>query len=435
MHSEKTFEAYRHEVRQNVRWNFLFNSLDGILFVLALAFIEPGSVLPAFIRRLGGSDFLVSVIPAAQAMGWMTPQIFISNFVERLSRKKPFVVGMGVVERLPYLSIIALCFLLASSQHLVLLVVCLSAIFGAALASGFNSPGWFDMVTKVTPLRHRGKLSAVRMTVGTLLGIGAGWVVEWVLDQSHISFPRNYGFLFVTALFFMSLSLVCMASVREPVYPGRHERLTLRNYLSKLPAILKKEKNFRNFLVGTFLQRATFIALAFYAINGLEKFGLPDKWVGRFTVSIMVGRVLATPVFGLLGDRFGHKINLVVGAVAHFAAAVFAITAPNEWSYLPAFALASVGVSADQVSRFNMVAEFCEPARRPTYIALSNSLLGPTACIVLLGGAFVKTLGYDGLFVIAGLFALGSAACLVFGVREPRKFPHAAVVSSYKQQW
>jgi len=435
MEQNNGFDAYHAEAIQNVRRNFLLNSLDGILFTFGFAFIDPASVVPAFIRRLGGSDFLISLIPAAQAIGWMTPQIFISNFVERLRWKKPYVVALGVWERLPYLSVVPLCFLFGSSHPTLLLWACLGGFFAAPLVSGFDSPAWFDLVAKVTPLRQRGRLSAVKIALGTLLGVGAGWIVERVLDHSHIPFPENYAWLFVMAVFLMGLSLLCISFVREPLYPVENRREKLRDYLSKIPAILKKEKNFRNFIIGTFLQRATVISLAFYSINGLVKFQLPDKWVGTFTVCIMGGRLLVTPVFGFLGDRYGHKINLVVGSLAYLGASVLAIFAPNKWSYLPVFALFSTGYSSDLVSRFNMAVEFCTPERRPTYVALSNTLLGPTGILALLGGLMVPVIGYNGLFVISGLFALSSALWMIAAVREPRKLPRVAVSPSAGAQF
>jgi predicted MFS family arabinose efflux permease len=54
--------------------------------------------------------------------------------------------------------------------------------------------------------------------------------------------------------------------------------------------------------------------------------------------------------------------------------------------------------------------------------------MGPTGIVALLGGAFANVLGYNGLFVIAGLLALSSAVCLIFAVREPRKL---AVTSQF----
>ena len=432
MNSDEQFAVYESEVSRDVRRNFTLNALDGILFTFGFAFVDLASVVPAFIRRLGGSDFLISIIPAAQAIGWMTPQIFVANFVEGLRRKKPYVLAVGAWERLPYLGVIVLCFLLGTSLPNLLIGASLAAIFAAALAYGLVSPAWFDLVAKVTPVRSRGRLSALKVGAGTLLGIGAGGIIERVLANPEIPFPQNFGWLFVLGLVLMSLSLVSLSLVREPVYPIQTQKIPFREYLSRLRVILRTDRNFRNFLVGTFLQRATILAVAFYTINALEKFDLPDSWVGRFTISIMAGRFLGTPLFGFLGDRFGHKINLVIGAMGHLAAAVLAIAAPNEWWYLPVFALVSVGFASNLVSRFNMAVEFCEPERRPTYLALANSVLGPTGIVALLGGLFAKVIGYNGLFVIAGLLALSSALCLIFAVREPRKLAACRQVTGWE---
>ncbi|HEU5100549.1 MAG TPA: MFS transporter, partial [Roseiflexaceae bacterium] len=127
------------------------------------------------------------------------------------------------------------------------------------------------------------------------------------------------------------------------------------------------------------------------------------------------------PLWGLLGDRRGHKLVLVGGALALALAALTVWLAPS-WPWLVlAFTLLGAFLAADSASLLNIILEFCADEDRPTYIGLSNTLLAPvTALAPLLGGWLAAALGFSPMFVLAALLAGVGAALLIVLVREPR---------------
>ena len=77
-------------------------------------------------------------------------------------------------------------------------------------------------------------------------------------------------------------------------------------------------------------------------------------------------------------------------------------------------------MSANSVSRMNIILEFCAPEDHPTYIGLTNTLLAPGMLAPVLGGWLATWVGYRGLFAVAtGLCVLGGLL-LAFWVRDPR---------------
>ncbi len=126
-------------------------------------------------------------------------------------------------------------------------------------------------------------------------------------------------------------------------------------------------------------------------------------------------------VWGLIGDRCGHKLVLTGAAFAMALAALIAlVSASQEW-LLVTFVLMGAYLAADQVSALNIILEFCEPEDRPTYIGLTNTLLAPVLILSpIIGGWLATVAGYNGLFIATLIFSVIGGLMMAFWVREPR---------------
>ena len=73
------------------KWNFAANFADVSFFSLGMALGSLMTIVPLFIRQLGGSTLLVGVIPAIVQTGWFLPPLFAAPYVARLGRKLPYI--------------------------------------------------------------------------------------------------------------------------------------------------------------------------------------------------------------------------------------------------------------------------------------------------------------------------------------------------------
>ncbi len=105
------------------------------------------------------------------------------------------------------------------------------------------------------------------------------------------------------------------------------------------------------------------------------------------------------------------------------AAALTAWFAPSPAWLTPVFILLGISIAAELTSSLNIILEFCDPADRPTYIGLTNTLLAPTLALAPLLGGWIATLtdGYSTLFLTAAICAALGALLLFFWVQEPRQ--------------
>ena len=143
------------------RWNFTVMGLDYSLFVLALSFTSVYGVLPLFVHHLTTSNLALGFIAAVRAIGSSLPPIMVAAYTERLRRKKPFLLVMTTIERLPYLVLALLIPLLATSHPILLLWLFFALIGLGTWFGGMGLPAWLDLISRMLPADWRGRFSAL----------------------------------------------------------------------------------------------------------------------------------------------------------------------------------------------------------------------------------------------------------------------------------
>jgi MFS family permease len=413
--------SFEQEVERNFRWNFSANLIDISFIMLGMSLISRETVIPLLVSKFTTSPVAIGLVPAVYSLGIYLPQLLGAGVAEAMPRKKTFVAIVGGVgERLPYLLVGLAVLLLAESAPTAALIALVALIGLSGAAAGFATPAWFDLISKVIPLRRRGLFTGVSFGLGALMGVAGAAVIAFVLDRWP--YPQNFALLFALAFVSMMVSWIGLALNREPANPTVRAPSSFANYLRRLPGVLRADHNFARYIGAMAIVRAGTMAGGFYLVYGAERFQLGGAEVGLLTGVLIGCQALLNPLWGMLGDRHGHKLVLVGGGLALAMAAALASFAPS-WPWLVAvFTLIGAFLSADTASFLTIIPEFCADEDRPTYIGLTNTLLAPvTALAPLVGGWLAGLFGYPLMFVLAALAAGAGALLLARLVREPRR--------------
>jgi predicted MFS family arabinose efflux permease len=252
------------------------------------------------------------------------------------------------------------------------------------------------------------------------MGIAGAYFVGYILDT--YAYPDNFATLFVLAFIFVMVSWVGLALNREPPSETIKHHVSQIAYFRQLPAILRGNDNYRRYFTTRTVVQFGAMATGFFIVYGSERFDLDGTDIVALTALLIGSQAVMGVVWGLIGDRWGHKTVLTSAAVALSLASFSAWYAPTQvWLY-GTFILMGAYFTADWVSSLNIILEFCEPADRPTYIGLTNTLLAPSIVLAPLLGAWLATaVGYPGLMIVAALFAAVGALLFGFWVKEPRQ--------------
>lgn len=407
-------------IEKDRNWNFTVNVLDNMFYALAISLVSQETIMPLLVSRLTDSTIAVGLIPAIFSLSFLLPQLLVANHAQGLKRKLPFVLLLsGLLQRLPYPLIGLALLLFAVEAPGLALALFFIGIACAALGGGVVTPAWFSMIGKIIPLRRRGIFFGLADGGGLLMGIAGAYFVGRILDA--VDYPGNFTLLFLIAGAPLAISWFALSLTREPESDDVKQTVPLRNYLRQLPAVLREHSNYRRFLVGYALLRLSMMAVGFFVVLGDKRFGLSGADIGLLNAIFIGSQAVLRLTFGWLGDRWGHKRNLVISAVSMALAAVFVLSSTSVLGLIPAFICLACAISSDGVSHFNIVLEFATPAEQPTFIGLTNTLIAPfTFAGPILAGWLAEAYRIDALFVASLVCGLIGGALLFWWVREPR---------------
>ena len=413
-------DEFDRQVAAHFRWNFGANVMDLAFYALAMSFVSLTTVMPLLVSRLTSSKLAIGLIPAIFSLGFLLPQLLMANYTERLRFKKPFVVAIsGPGERLPYLLIGLALWWLAGPQPALTLVILFVLIAVTSSSAGIATPAWSDLIGKVIPVRRRGLYSGTANGLGALMGVAGAWLAGLIL--ATVAFPGNFAFCFMLAAVAQVLSWLGLALNREPAGVVVKAHISLPDYFRRLPRLLQGDRNYRRFLISRAIAALGGMAGGFFMVYGFERFAFGGREVGILTAILAGSQAVMNPLWGLLGDRSGHKIVLACGAFCTFLATAGVLLAPTSLAFFAAFAVLGAAQAADSVSSLNIAMEFGSVEDRPTYIGLTNTLLAPTRTLApIIGGALATLAGYPGMFSLAIVLAGAGALLLATWVREPR---------------
>ncbi len=167
------------------------------------------------------------------------------------------------------------------------------------------------------------------------------------------------------------------------------------------------------------------LSMSFFVRYGFLRFQLEETWVGNFASVLMAGTMLGPFVLGQIADHYGHRLNLILAGFILLGIDLWALVAPTPWLYAIVFFFLSVSRSAELISFMGMSIEFSSPEERPTFIALSNTIMFPVLLIGALGGVLYDVVGPPCVFLLSATMAGSASFCAWRFLIEPRTAPFA----------
>jgi hypothetical protein len=405
------------DAERAARRNYRLSIWNGVLFIVGETFIETATIVALFVSGLTDRGWVVGLAVALQEVGWYLPQILTISLVEGLRRRLPFYAWMAFLRMGGLVAATLAIFLLGDRHPAWTLGLFLAAYSVYSFAGGFAAVSFYDVVGRTIPLSWHPRLWAWRLFFGGLLAAGCGFLLQRILDLPD--FSLRFGLLFAVATVFIGAGVASFCFCHEPPVEVAAVRPDgpLAGRLRESARVAWRDPAFRA-LFGTRIALAgAFTAAPFFVLHALGPLGLAPRAVGGFVTARIAGFVLANLWWQRIATRSGHR-SLMRGvafasaaAPALVLAATFAPAGARPVLLLAAFALVGAAVSGTNIGYQSLLLAIAPEARRPSYVGLMNSFIGPfmllpavagglldlTSPLVVFGGSLVAALGAAGL--------------------------------------
>ena len=393
---------------------------NGISFLLGETLIDPTLVIAAFVSRITQSALWVGFAATTLDFAWFLPQLWVSGYLQSQPRKMPLYQHTAILRAFAWVILTASIFLIHEPGWLLFTFMLTFSV--AAISAGLSGLSFLEIVSKTIPPHERGMFFAMRLTIAGVMGVGASAVVQWVLgDQSPLTYPNNFGALFVVATILFFFGWWAFLQVNEPPDPSVLPRASFGEQLRRAGHFLRLDANFRRFL---WLRSSLMIAGAavpFYAIYVQQQFGGSLGMIGIYLGVFKIANLSANLYLGRVSAHWGHHrlMQIATGTgllmtVMVMGLVAVAATRPTPawvalWWLVPVFIVNGIRESGLGVSGQSLLLEIAPQSERSLYLGFTNTFLGVILFFASLSGVVVETVGFPALLVVTLIAHLSAA--------------------------
>ncbi len=375
--------------------------LNGWAVFLGDGFLSVSVVVSGFASRLGAPNWVIGLLPAIAAGGWMLPQLLVAARVRSLPYKLPVYRSAATVRAAAYVAMVLIAAFL-SDQPALCLTLFVVAMLVNALASGISGLPFLEVVSKTVDSERRARFFGTRNLYGGLLAFGAGLLVRWILG-SDLRFPLNYALIFALGTLAYTFGYWIFGRLTEPPDPPQ-EPQGYRAEFRAIPETLR-DPHFRAFLSVRLLLAGASMSEPFYAVYALRELQFPPAILGAFVMALTGAAPLSNIVWQRVAERKGSRRIIRYASVfyglAPLYAALVGIFGLGKWAYLGVFLLTSVAAQGFNLGHTNHLLNIAPPHARSRYIGTLNTLVGLVLFTPVLGGIIADQAGYFPVFAVS----------------------------------
>ena len=410
-------QAYTDFVEDNLRRNYIAHFAHGMLGMTGFRLIFAPTFVPAYLYMLTGSSVFVGLGQALIQLGAIASPVMGAAHIEHRRLVLPAAMTIGVLMRFQLLGLAVAGWFLTGSI-LVAATFFFLLLFGFFLGS--QRVAFQVVLSKVIPIRMRGRLQAWRNIVGGAIAAALSWWAGAHLIENN-AFGNGYATTFMVAFVLTSLGLAALwMFMREPESPTVKVQMGVMARIREFPQLLV-DRDYRNFLIAQMLATSGRIVIPFCIIYAGRKMEVDGAAIGVFSLAFLGADTLTNLIWGTLGDRYGFRLTFILTVATWIVSLVVMIFADSPWHFLIAFFGLGAAASGYMMSSTTLVLEFGKRDDIPMRLALSTTVETSMATVgPILGGVIASVAGLLPVFIISLLSLVAALGVLVSAVREPR---------------
>lgn len=393
------------------RRNYYLLFVDPTLFTIAMTFLSANIVITYFLTNLGATTFEISLANTLVPVGACVSQPLFANWVINVSYKlKMFVILLGIQRVFLLFSMLSIPLLSKSHPHTMIVVfLCAWGVFN--FFTGTYGPFYMSLFAKMIAEQQRGRLRGFSIAVGNLIALGASYVTEVTLKD--VAYPYNYWMIFSLGAIFLLLDVMAFAFMKEEPDIVTRVDINYFKYFHMIPRMFRENKRFPFIVMGFSFLMCAQIGLSYYALFAVRTYHARITDIALFTAVAGVVNILGNISFGMLSDRYSHRLVVVISGLCGAFAAAMVIGVHQLWAVYFAFALTSLCQSGYNLSSGILIIEHVARHQLPMCVSINTLITLVVSSVGTLGsGLLISHVSFASVFILTGMAALISCGIL-----------------------
>lgn len=397
--------------------NTLVQLAHGMFGQTGFRLVSAPTFLPAYLFMLSGSDFAVGLARSLQAAGTIATPMIGASLIAHRSKILGITLASSALMRLQILGLALVGFFAGAGAAVPAIIVFLTLM---GTFQGIAQVTMNSLRAKVIPIHRRGIVGGARNFLAGLTSAAVSYAAGAYLIEGDV-LGNGYASVFLLAFGVTSIGLFALAFTAEPKSMSVRGRESIFETFKAVGPILRAQHDFRRFFVARALASGGRMALPFYILFAGTRMELTGTVLGILTTVWMLTSSTANLGWGMLADRHGYKIVMLVTLACWIASHVQLLFVEGFAGIATFFVLMGAASGGFNQSAQNMVLEFGRFEDIPIRLAASGSAVNLIATIgPVLGGAVVALFGYIELFVLTILLQAVAFAIMAVFVPDPR---------------
>ena len=294
-------------VDENLKRNYRANFIHGVLGMTGFRLIYAPTIIPAYLLLLTGSTAAVGLGSALLQLGATISPIASGARIEHRSHILPYAIRVGSMMRLMILGLALTGYFLTGN---VLLFATFACFLMLGFFTGAQRVAFQMLMSKLIPIRQRGRLQGYRNFAGGLIAAVLAWAAgNYLIADKWLG--NGYATTFLFAFLLTSAGLIVLKTmIREPAAPASRPQMPMRERIRQFPELLH-DRDFAWFLVVQCFATMARVGAPFWTIYAGTQLGLDGALIGGLSFVFLGSDTVSNIFWGPLGDRWGFKIIYV----------------------------------------------------------------------------------------------------------------------------
>lgn len=397
--------------------NYRILMTEGSLITVGRSFIDASSVASVFIDIFTGNLQLAGIVSAIRGFIAVVMQTFAGPYL--LSRKnQPGIIFRGKFLSAAVLFIMPLVLLAgvggyAAAYAFIVVYTLIWIIDGAIIVP------WFMLNVRTMPHRLRNTVLTYRTFLGGTLTFACGYLIRWFLKNPDMSDSVRFFWIFSIGAVIMTVSSIFFLGMRDVDNPKLPEKKPIKEMLLKIPAVLKGNRNFSNYMVVRILSFFSSASAWFIILFGRRILGLGNGATSTLIIIQIAGGIAGGLLWSWTNHQLGTKTTIIAMRVLAILELLLAIPCILNPSGSWVFMIVMVFINGLTINLFfgdtNYMTDIIGYERNSENHMFINSLAAiPFSLINVVAGTVAEHFGFIPLFAISIL------ASLIVIVMSPR---------------